>query len=164
LLAAQTTTTNTTTTTHAPTTKAPTITTTKAPTSSPSTQAPTTITATSGNYKYILVTSPKRVPLDAEADCQQRGGHLASITGPTLNSFLLSTFASTVQDYWIGLKKVNGQYQWIDGQTTTYRNWNSNQPDNTFINSVFINSGSTSGKWRTNSTTQKLNYLCKVHL
>jgi hypothetical protein len=36
--------------------------------------------------------------------------------------------------------------------------------DNAFINSVFTNSGATSGEWRTNSKAQKLNYLCKVHL
>jgi polyvinyl alcohol dehydrogenase (cytochrome) len=153
------------TTTSAPstTTNAPTTTTTSGPAT---TAPPSTIY---GNYKYYLV-STAYGPASAQNNCVAKyGGNLAAITSSGLNTFLKNTFGNTANaDYWIGLKKTSasGSFFWIDGQSVSYTNWDTNQPDTSNNNVIFVNSitKGTVGKWKAISSDQVKPSLCEVKL
>uniref|UniRef100_A0A914EE58 C-type lectin domain-containing protein n=1 Tax=Acrobeloides nanus TaxID=290746 RepID=A0A914EE58_9BILA len=66
---------------------------------------------------------------EAEANCIQDGGNLASIHSPEENAFINSLFSQNVSYFawWIGLVNVgNGYWQWLDGSEITYTNYCSN--------------------------------------
>ena len=92
-----------------------------------------------GNSLYTLVDGPSWS--EALANAQSLGGSLVTINDSAENQFLVDSFktleASPVTSplkpgignwarlYYIGLndKKVDGNPQWVDGSTSSYRNW-----------------------------------------
>ena len=80
-------------------------------------------------------------------------GYLATITSADENAFILSKLPS---DAWIGGSDadVEGTWKWVTGpetgQTMTYTNWNSGEPNNSGSNedaAEFYATGSNPGKW-----------------
>lgn len=96
-------------------------------------------TATFGGhtYHYVVDDGGSRITwTDAEAFAVSLGGHLVTIDDATENEFVRS-FASPFvgaphNGAWIGLNDVDveGQYTWIDGSTSSYRNWQPGEPNN----------------------------------
>ena len=98
---------------------------------------------------------------DAEAYAQTLGGHLATIETLDENNFLFSTFGLTVgglsasgkASMWIGLNDAaqEGQYVWSSGSTSAFRNWNSGQPQNHYVDedyaAILVENFGTAGKW-----------------
>jgi hypothetical protein len=70
----------------------------------------------------------------AEAACIALGPlwHLATISSKAENDFVYGLTDPANQFVWIGLndKAVEGQYQWLDGEPTTYLNWRFGEPNN----------------------------------
>ena len=68
--------------------------------------------------------------LDAKAYCEYMGGHLVTITSQIeqdyINSFLLY---GSKNMYWLGGEEYNGVVNWITGETSTYTNWASGEPN-----------------------------------
>lgn len=71
---------------------------------------------------------------DAQTACVSDGGNLATITSITLNTLIHDTFMPNGETYrlWLGLNDIasEGAYVWVSGDTSTFRNWDSTQPDN----------------------------------
>ncbi len=67
----------------------------------------------------------------AQAQAVSLGGNLVTINSQAEQDFLVSKFGGSEQ-FWTGLtdKVTEGQFQWINGETSTYTNWNTGQPDN----------------------------------
>jgi subtilase family serine protease len=137
---------------HAPTQPATTL----APTPAPPAHTSSFIY---GNYRYRLYRSPVATAAEAEQQCQSLLGHLASISGQTLNDLILQNYPGVAPYFWIGLhKNSNGQYTWLDGQPATYTNFEAGQPNASFDSVIF----STQGKWKTTPGTEARPYLCKI--
>ena len=71
---------------------------------------------------------------EAQANAEKLGGNLVSINSKEEQEFIVNTFASNDDGdngKWIGLidKDQEGQWEWISGDETTYRNWASGEPD-----------------------------------
>ena len=64
----------------------------------------------------------------ARTNCSNMGGHLVTITSSGENSFVFNTWPSG----WIGFNDevVEGQWRWVTGESVTYTNWNSGEPNN----------------------------------
>ena len=64
----------------------------------------------------------------ARSNCQAMGGYLVTITSAGENNFVFNTWPSG----WIGLTdEVNeGTWRWVTGETYSYSNWNSGEPNN----------------------------------
>ena len=64
----------------------------------------------------------------ARTNCTNMGGHLVTITSSGENSFVFNTWPSG----WIGFNDevVEGQWRWVTGESVTYTNWNSGEPNN----------------------------------
>lgn len=68
---------------------------------------------------------------DAESYCESLGGHLATITSSAEQSIVSSLLSEGNRNsYWLGARKVNGNYIWINGEVWSYSNWAPGQPDN----------------------------------
>ncbi len=99
---------------------------------------------------------------DAEAASEQMGGSLATIRSAAEQTWISQTF-SAYPYLWLGLydptqQDVTGtahanNFKWADGETTTYRNWDSGEPNNFnggeyWTQLVLTNSSTVSqGKW-----------------
>ena len=73
---------------------------------------------------------------EAEAYCEELGGHLVSITSQEEQKAIEELLESgTRNSYWIGAtKSSNNNWNWVTGEDFKYQNWGDTQPDN-FCNS-----------------------------
>lgn len=69
---------------------------------------------------------------NAKKYCEALGGHLAAITTEEEQQFIAESVEKKKKNsYWLGgYKKSNGEWAWITGETFSYTNWSSRQPDN----------------------------------
>ena len=69
---------------------------------------------------------------EAEAYCEDLGGHLVSITTQEEQKAIEELLESgTRNNYWIGaMKDSNNGWNWVTGEDFKYQNWGNNQPDN----------------------------------
>ena len=71
----------------------------------------------------------------AEAEAISLGGHLATVNDALENAWIVGNFGGfggVSRMLWIGLNDVaqEGQFVWISGDSATYRNWASGEPNN----------------------------------
>ncbi|XP_077327141.1 uncharacterized protein LOC143961937 [Lithobates pipiens] len=78
--------------------------------------------------------STKEVPMNsAKEDCEKNKAHLVIINGEDEMNFLQGFVDN--QYWWIGLRMVNGAWEWIDGTSyeMTPKFWGKRQPNNSSI-------------------------------
>ncbi len=87
------------------------------------------------DHFYALTTTAYTNWFDAEAEASLFGGHLVSISSAEEQRFIEDTFlggttASNV--FYTGLNDLvsEGVYVWSSGESLTYTNWNSGEPNN----------------------------------
>ena len=75
-------------------------------------------------------------------------GHLATITSQSENDFVANLVPNDT-NAWIGLTdRVNeGEFNWVTGETFTYTNWDTSQPDNHNNNEDYVEFRGGSDKW-----------------
>ena len=70
---------------------------------------------------------------DAESLAVSWGGHLVRMTSADQNASLARAFASLAPgDLWLGYndRSSEGTFSWVDGGSSSFTNWQNNQPDN----------------------------------
>ena len=91
----------------------------------------------------------------AKTNCSNMGGHLVTITSAAEQTFIYNLWPSG----WIGLtdEVTEGTWRWVTGETYSYSNWNSGEPNNSgnedYVQFV------TNGKWNDLNNTQSLAYV-----
>ncbi len=105
-----------------------------------------------GHY-YQLVIQPGILWTEAEHIAEESqfnsiDGTLVTITSQAENDFISNLLPDDFR-VWIGLsdKGSEGVYRWVTGETFTYKNWDTNQPDNHNNNEDYIELLQHSGKW-----------------
>ncbi|XP_061134384.1 macrophage mannose receptor 1-like [Syngnathus typhle] len=109
--------------------------------------------------------------LGAWDHCLSEGGNLVSITSSAEENFVKATMGVDTR-FWLGLSnqvwcRFEGRSQkltWSDGQTTTHRNWASNQPESAdVVSCAYVNQNAWKdrGRWRSGSCDSSLAYMCK---
>jgi hypothetical protein len=83
------------------------------------------------------------------------GGHLVTVTSSGENSFLFNLWPSG----WIGLtdEVTEGTWKWVTGETFSYTNWNSGEPNNSGNEDYIQFVGS--GKWNDLNNSSSLAYV-----
>lgn len=66
---------------------------------------------------------------DAEEEANAQGGHLVTINDSLENDWLATVFND--RQYWIGFTDwgSEGDWYWLSGESSTYTNWDTGQPD-----------------------------------
>jgi hypothetical protein len=91
----------------------------------------------------------------ARSNCIAMGGHLVTVTSSGENSFLFNLWPSG----WIGLtdEVTEGTWKWVTGETFSYTNWNSGEPNNSGNEDYIQFVGS--GKWNDLNNSSSLAYV-----
>lgn len=95
-------------------------------TSAAATATPTVWSGNGHAYEYV---SGYFTWQEAEAAAAASGGYLATVTSADENAFLTSL---STELGWLGGtdEAVEGTWTWITGETWSYSNWNSGEPNN----------------------------------
>ena len=91
----------------------------------------------------------------ARTNCSNMGGHLVTITTSGEQSFIYGLWPSG----WIGLtdEVTEGTWRWVTGETYSYKNWNSGEPNNSG-NEDYVQFVS-NGKWNDLNNNSSLAYV-----
>ena len=60
---------------------------------------------------------------EATMYCEGKGARLASVSNQMENDFFLNQIQGSIS-LWIGFSRVDGQFQWVDGNSAGFYNWN----------------------------------------
>ena len=94
---------------------------------------PTERIAEFGGHTYKFIPTKKSWN-KAKLEAEKIGGYLVCIDSDKEQSFIseLISINGKVQPTWIGLtdEEVEGNWKWVNGEQTNYKNWKPNQPDN----------------------------------
>lgn len=91
----------------------------------------------------------------ARSNCVAMGGHLVTITTSAEQSFIFNIWPSG----WIGLtdEVTEGTWRWVTGETYSYTNWNSGEPNNSG-NEDYVQFVS-NGRWNDLNNSSSLPYV-----
>ena len=70
---------------------------------------------------------------EAKAFCENKGGHLVTITSEAENVWITNTLLSGCGKnvYFIGGTDTSGSWKWVTGETFSYSNWDQDRPEPT---------------------------------
>ena len=86
----------------------------------------------------------------AERFCEQKGGHLVTITDSAENNAIKSNATGLSRTrYWIGLTDINheSQWEWVTGEKRTFTNWEDGEPNNAYGVEDYAEYYLSNGKW-----------------
>ena len=125
----------------------------------------TPVEAVYNGHTYYYYSTPVTW-YDAKAICENMGGHLATISGSGENNFVYSLAQG--QMAWLGATDAaqEGSWQWITGESYSYSNWSSGNPDNYSNNDEGAEnylhfSGSGGGSWNDNAGFNLFAFVCE---
>ncbi len=97
--------------------------------------APPTFTYNGNEYQ---LTSGSLSWEQAQAEAVSLGGNLVTINDAAEETWLKQTFSNN-ERFWIGLTDSNqeGNFQWVSGENSSYRNWASGEPNDYKFNGNF---------------------------
>ncbi|MEO0836137.1 MAG: Calx-beta domain-containing protein, partial [Cyanobacteria bacterium J06642_3] len=98
-------------------------------------QASPTFTYNGNQYQ---LTSGSLSWSQAQAEAESLGGNLVTINDAAEEAWLKQTFSNT-ERLWIGLTDRNqeGNFQWVSGEDSSYRNWAAGEPNDYKFNGNF---------------------------
>jgi hypothetical protein len=107
------------------------------------------ITNPNNGHIYYLLSPTNAAAADEEATFL--GGHLATVRNIAENSWIVSTFnpLSKTNNLFIGFtdNASEGSFRWMSGETNTFSNWDSGEPNNSNGNEDYTEIMVDTGKW-----------------
>ncbi|MEL7355615.1 MAG: LamG-like jellyroll fold domain-containing protein [Cyanobacteria bacterium J06560_6] len=109
----------------------------------------------------LYLTTPTNTWENSQTIAESLGGNLVTINDAAEETWIKSQYS---QRMWIGLtdKVTEGQYEWISGETSTYRNWRPGEPNNSGNEDYIEMNFSNSRQWNDNKATGQLQGLVEL--
>ena len=81
-------------------------------------------------HGYMISNEARQWDFSEEA-AKSLGGHLVTINNQEENDWIVENILSmkSTNRLWIGLYVDNGEYKWLNGEDSSYFNWNFGEPD-----------------------------------
>ena len=123
--------------------------------------------ASATNHRYEIV-SWTGGWLEAKADAEARGGHLATVTSAEEWAVITNQFGSQLLGCWLGGTdaEVEGDWQWVTGEPWSFTWWGPAEPNGgTAQNYLWVHIGSTASfKWDDSQTPyyEATKYLLEI--
>ena len=118
------------------------------------------------NGSRYLLTDSTMTWEDAQTYAKSLGGNLVTINNANEEAWLQTTFGTT-EGFWIGMndRLVEGQFEWVSGESVTYTNWAPGEPNNYGGNQDYgwINYGG-ANQWDDGSPTAQLHGIIEIKL
>ena len=117
--------------------------------------------------RYKLFTEPTPITWEeAKEKCEEKGGHLVTITSAAEQNFVYYNFLKNKNNYdcWIGGtdKESEGDWKWVTGEPFSYTKWSNTEPNNMNGNEYYINMYSSDGTWNDMPASTKYRYyICE---
>jgi hypothetical protein len=109
-------------------------------------------------HVYQRIDSPRLVWAAARDHCENLEGHLATITSAGENEFLRAEIGGEV---WLGGTdvRVEGQWEWITGESWSYSNWHPGEPNNLYPEHYLMMYGR--GTWNDARGVDPRSFVCE---
>jgi len=101
---------------------------------------------------------------DARAQCQERGGELASITSEDEGlAFQRATLGLQWASWWLGLsdQEAEGTFVWADGEPVTFAPWSDGEPNDSGGREDCAQVVPWSGRWNDLDCARTLPFVCQ---
>jgi hypothetical protein len=106
-----------------------------------------------GGHCYFPLTSARTWTGSRDA-CVTRGAHLVTISNSAEQAAVETVGTG---ERWIGLVRSTGSFGWLNGETSTYRNWDTLEPNGSGNCARMV----ASGRWRDDSCDTPHPALCE---
>ncbi|MBN2528987.1 MAG: trypsin-like peptidase domain-containing protein [Deltaproteobacteria bacterium] len=112
-------------------------------------------------YRYFRRT---RTWQESRVACESMGARLVSVSHADENS-LLQRFAGNTNDLWLGLtdEAQEGTWRWHSGESLSYTNWNSGEPNDAGGNEDYTELYVSSGRWNDLPNDSNLSAICEKY-
>ena len=105
---------------------------------------------------YVLVTDEKNWA-DAQRYCREKHTDLASVRNETENN-QIQTILGSDTEAWIGL--FRDAWEWSDGSTSSFRHWETGEPNYNDSPDGFCAQIASSGQWNDADCHNPSNFIC----
>ncbi|XP_053737158.1 C-type lectin domain family 4 member E isoform X2 [Synchiropus splendidus] len=96
---------------------------------------------------------------DSQRNCSALGASLVVISSSNVQNYLVDKGSLP---YWIGLRKRNGRWTWVDNANLTTRFWSSSSPTGAC---AFLNAKTNDSKnWETATCTDNAYFICQLRI
>ncbi|XP_071371179.1 macrophage mannose receptor 1-like [Centroberyx affinis] len=95
---------------------------------------------------------------EAQSYCRQHHTDLASVRNPTENQKIQELMPAGLVGAWIGLSRDS--WKWLDGSKSSFRNWNTVEPNNERKNGACVAAKFSSGKWEDWNCDVTRTFIC----
>lgn len=112
------------------------------------TDEPLLVYSTEYNGNIYKVFNSGKTWTQAKEWCEKQGGHLATIS----NSSEWNAVKQALEKYngvpcWLGAESTSGTWKWVSGESLSFTNWSSGQPDCGSKNEFYLGTFSDTKKW-----------------
>lgn len=123
--------------------------------------------AANSHLYYLLGTSSWTL---AEAEATTLGGHLVTINDAAEQQWIVNHFLTLAGSHpiWIGLsdRDIEGTFQWVNGETSEFRNWNTGAPSASVADRDFAyllpSTHARAGRWDNEAEVQAPDFFAIV--
>ena len=114
-------------------------------------------TGENSTHPYLLVTATNKKWADAQRYCREKHTDLASVRNETENN-QIQTILGSDTEAWIGL--FRDAWEWSDGSTSSFRHWETGEPNYGKSVDGFCAQITSSGQWNDVGCHSPSNFIC----
>uniref|UniRef100_A0AAR2JSQ9 C-type lectin domain-containing protein n=1 Tax=Pygocentrus nattereri TaxID=42514 RepID=A0AAR2JSQ9_PYGNA len=118
--------------------------------------------------RQFYVVNVNKTWTDAQKYCREKYTDLATIQSNGNMASIKAYFNGSAGNFWIGLRQKVQQnstsWIWSDGSNSSYRYWNTGEPNNTGSDNCVVLQGDSAYKWNDLNCSWSNQFICHIDL